>query len=432
MALNKVTSRRSLASRAALAAAAAALLTATFATACSSSSGGNPDTQDLSGRGPITFVEGKDTSETGAVKQFIDRWNSAHPDQKVTFKEQSNDASQQHDDMAQHMQAKQSDYDVMALDVTWTAEFAAKGWLQPLKDSFSIDTSTLLSPTVASATYKSTLYGAPLNTNGGLLYYRKDLVPNPPKTWTEMLADCNVAKEHNVGCYAGQFAPYEGLTVNAAEVINAFGGTFVGPDGKTPTIDTPQARSGLQVLADAYKNGDIPKEAVSFEEPESQNAFAQGKLMFLRTWPNFYGVAQADSSSVKGETGVAPLPGKDGIGASTLGGYNAAISAYSKHKATALDFLRFLTSEDAQRIIAEGAFPPVRSSLYDDPALIAKFPYLPTLKDSIASAVPRPVTPFYPAVSKAIQDNAYAAITGTKSVDDAITGMQKGIEAAGS
>ncbi|WP_216896833.1 ABC transporter substrate-binding protein [Nocardia alni] len=433
MALNKVTSRRSsLALRAALVTASAALLTATFTSACSSSSTSSPTSQDLTGRGPITYVEGQDTSETGAVKQLIDRWNSVHPDQKVTFKEQSNDASQQHDDMAQHLQAKQSDYDVMALDVTWTAEFAAKGWIQPLKDSFSIDTSTLLSPTVASATYKGTLYAAPLNTNGGLLYYRKDLVPNAPKTWTEMLGDCGIAKSHALGCYAGQFAPYEGLTVNTAEVINAFGGTFVGPDGKTPTIDSPQARAGLQTLVGAYKNGDIPKEAISFEEPESQNAFAQGKLLFLRTWPNFYGVAQADSSQVKGDVGVAPLPGKDGIGASTLGGYNAAISAYSKHKATALDFLRFLTSEDAQHIVAEGAYPPVLSSLYDDPALIAKFPYLPTLRDSIASAVPRPVTPFYPAVSKAIQDNAYAALNGSKSVDDAITGMQKGIEAAGS
>jgi multiple sugar transport system substrate-binding protein len=59
-------------------------------------------------------------------------------------------------------------------------------------------------------------------------------------------------------------------------------------------------------------------------------------------------------------------------------------------------------------------------------------PYLPALKDSIASAVPRPVTPFYPAVSKAIQDNAYAALKGSKSVDEAITGMQQGIETAGS
>ncbi|PPJ32501.1 ABC transporter substrate-binding protein [Nocardia nova] len=429
----RATSRRSsLVSRAALATASVALLTAGLTSACSSGDGSNPTGQNLGGRGPITYVEGKDTTETGAVKQLIDRWNAAHPNEQVTFKEQSNDASQQYDDLAQHMRAKQSDYDVMALDVPWTAEFAAKGWIQPLKDSFALDTSTLLSPTVASATYQGTLYAAPRNTNGGLLYYRKDLVPNPPKTWPELLTDCNIARDHGIGCYAGQFAPYEGLTVNAAEVINAYGGSFVGPDGKTATVNSPQSRAGLQVLTDAYKNGDIPKEAISYKEPESQNAFASGKLLFLRTWPNFYGVAQADSSAVKGNFGVSPLPGKDGIGASTLGGYNAAISAYSKHKATALDFLRFLISEDAQRIVAEGAFPSVRSSMYDDPALIAKFPYLPALKDSIASAVPRPVTPFYPAVSKAIQDNAYAALTGKKSVDDAIIGMQKGIEAAGS
>jgi multiple sugar transport system substrate-binding protein len=418
--------------RAALAAAAVALLTATFTAACSSDSGGNPTGQNLDGRGPITYVEGKDTTETGAVKQLIERWNASHPDEQVTFKEQSNDASQQYDDLVEHMRSKQASYDVFAMDVPWTAEFAAKGWIQPLKDSFAIDTSALLSPPVASATYNNVLYAAPRNTNGGLLFYRKDLVPNPPKTWTEMLAQCPIAKQNNIGCYAGQLAPYEGLTVNSAEVINAFGGTFVGADGKTPTVNTPQARAGLKQLVDAYKNGDIPKEAITFKEPESGAAFNQGKLMFLRSWPSTYGDAGSESSAVKDKFAVAPLPGENGVGASTLGGYNAAISAFSKNKATSLDFLRFLISEDAQHIVAAGALPSVRASMYDDPALIAKMPYLPALKDSIASAVPRPVTPFYPAVSKAIQDNAYAALNGNKSVDDAITGMQKGIETAGS
>ncbi|WP_431968472.1 ABC transporter substrate-binding protein [Nocardia sp. bgisy134] len=433
MALKKVSSlRSSLVSRAALAAASVALLTATFTSACSSDNGGSPTGQNLTGRGPITYVEGKDTTETGVVKQLIERWNASHPDEQVTFKEQSNDASQQYDDLVEHMRSKQSTYDVVALDVPWTAEFAAKGWIQPLKDSFAIDTSTLLSPPVASATYNNTLYAAPRNTNGGLLFYRKDLVSNPPKTWGEMLGQCQVARDNNIGCYAGQFAPYEGLTVNTSEVINGFGGTFVGADGKTPTVDSPQARAGLNTLVTAYNNGDIPKEAITFKEPESANAFTQGKLMFLRAWPSTFGDAGAESSQVKDKFAVAPLPGENGVGASTLGGYNAAISAFSKNKATALDFLRFLISEDAQHIIASGALPSVRASLYDDPALIAKMPYLPALKESIASAVPRPVTPFYPAVSKAIQDNAYAALTGNKSVDDAIVGMQKGIETAGS
>ncbi|MFF0541285.1 ABC transporter substrate-binding protein [Nocardia thailandica] len=418
--------------RATLAAASIALLTASFTSACSSDDGGNALGQNLTDRGPITYVEGKDTTETGVVKQLIDRWNAAHPNEQVTFKEQSADANQQHDDLVEHFRSKQSGYDVVALDVPWTAEFAAKGWIQPLKDTFAIDTAPLLAPTVASATYNGTLYAAPRNTNGGLLYYRKDLVPNPPRTWTEMLGQCQIARENNIGCYAGQLAPYEGLTVNTSEVINAYGGSFVGADGKTPTVNSPESRAGLKVLVDAYKNGDIPKEAITFKEGESANAFETGKLLFLRNWPYLYAQAGSDSSAVKDKFGVAPLPGNTGIGASTLGGYNAAISAFSKNKATAADFVRYLISEEAQHIIASGALPSVRTSLYDDPALIAKMPYLPALKESIASAVPRPVTPFYPAVSKAIQDNAYAALNGTKSVDDAIVGMQKGIETAGS
>ncbi|MBP2188365.1 ABC transporter substrate-binding protein [Nocardia goodfellowii] len=433
MALKKVSAlRTSLVPRAALAVTACALLTGAFTSACSSDSGTNPTSQNLTGRGPITYVEGKDTTDTGVVKQLIERWNAAHPAEQVTFKEQSNDASQQYDDLVEHMRSKSADYDVVALDVPWTAEFAAKGYLQPLKDTFAIDTSSLLSPPVASATYNNTLYAAPRNTNGGLLFYRTDLVQSPPKTWTELLAQCPIAKAQNIGCYAGQFATYEGLTVNASEVINGFGGTFVGPDGKTPTVNSPQARKGLTTLVDAYKNGDIPKEAITFKEPESANAFQSGKLMFLRGWPSTFGDLGSEGSSVKDKFAVAPLPGENGVGASTLGGYNAGISAFSKNKATALDFLRYLISEEAQQLVAASSLPSVRASMYDDPALIAKMPYLPALKDSIASAVPRPVTPFYPAVSKAIQDNAAAALRGEKSVDDAIVGMQKGIESAGS
>ncbi|MDI9949476.1 ABC transporter substrate-binding protein [Rhodococcus sp. IEGM 1305] len=415
--------------RAAVFATAASLVTLT---ACSSDSGSDSTSENLDGRGPITYVEGKDTTETGVVRQIIDVWNAEHPDEQVTFKEQSNDADQAHDDLVQHLQAKQSDYDVVALDVPWTAEFAAKGWLQPLTGEFAVDNTGILPATVDSATYNGTQYAAPKNTNGGLLYYRSDLLPAAPKTWAELAAACEVAKTNNIDCYAGQFAPYEGLTVNTAEVINAYGGSFVGEDGKTPTVDSPEARAGLQVLVDNFKNGDIPAQDTTFKEPESQKAFEDGKALFLRNWPYVYGTADKDSSAVKGKFAVAPLPGKDGIGASTLGGYNAAISAYSENKATARDFLTFLQGEQAQRIIALGSLPPVRAALYDDPEIIAAYPFMPTLKVSIENAVPRPVTPFYPAVSKAVQDNAYAAIKGEKSVDQAITDMQSGIQSAGS
>ncbi len=408
--------------------AVGALLLAACGGGSKSSGGGS--SQSLTSRGPITFVSGKDNNNV--VRPTIDKWNAAHPNEKVTFKEQSDQADQQHDDLVQHFQAKDANYDVASVDVIWTAEFAAKGWLQPLTGSLQVDTSAFLPATVKTGTYNNTLYALPYASDGGLLYYRKDLVPNPPKTWDEMMSDCAIAKKNHMDCYAGQFSKYEGLTVNAAEAINTNGGTIVGPDGRTPTVDSSQSAQGLSRLADAYKNGNIPKQAITYTEEPSRQSFESGKLLFLRNWPYVFSLASTDGSSkVKGKFGIAPLPGVSGPGASSLGGHDAAISVYSAHKATAFDFIKFYTSEATGRYFAlQGSLAPVLSSLYDDPALVKKLPYLPTLKTSIQNAVPRPVTPFYPAVTRAVEDNAYAAIKGDKSVTQALTDMQNAIKAA--
>ncbi|GAA4049310.1 ABC transporter substrate-binding protein [Arthrobacter methylotrophus] len=395
----------------------------------STASSGGDAAANLDGRGPITYVQGKDNSNV--VRPLVDKWNAAHPDQKVTFKEQSDQADQQHDDLVQNFQAKNANYDVVDVDVIWTAEFAAKGWLQPLTDKMSIDTSKMLPATVKTATYNNTLFAAPQTSDGGILFYRKDLVPTPPKTWDEMMNMCSIAKQNNIDCYAGQFAKYEGLTVNAAEAINSAGGTIVGDDGKS-TVTSAAAKAGLNNLVTAYKNGNIPTQGVTYQEEQGRQSFEDGKLLFLRNWPYVYNLAKTDGSSkVKDTFGMAPLPGKDGPGASSLGGHNLAVSVYSQHKATAKDFLTFMTSEETEKFYAtQGSLAPVLGSLYDDPTLVQQLPYLPVLKTSIQNAVPRPVTPFYPAVTKAIQDNAYAAIKGDKSVDQAMTDMDTAINSA--
>jgi multiple sugar transport system substrate-binding protein len=422
-------------------AAVSAVGAAVLLAACSGgSSGGDAGASSGGGdqaagaaRGPITYVQGKDNSNV--VRPTIDKWNAAHPNEKITFKEQSDQADQQHDDLVQHFQAKDTNYDAVNVDVVWTAEFAAKGWLQPLEGQYKLDTSQLLKPTVDSATFNGKLYAAPQSSDGGLLFYRKDLVPTAPKTWDEMISACSIAKKNNMDCYAGQFAQYEGLTVNVAEAINTAGGKIVGPDG-APTVDSPESVKGLARLADAYKNGDIPKQAITYQEEQGRMAFEAGKLLFLRNWAYVYGLATTDASSkVKGKFGVAPLPGDTASkpGASSLGGHNTAISVYSQHKQTVLDFIKFLETAETQKFfLNQGTLAPVIGSLYDDASLIKKFGYLPTLKTSISNAVPRPVTPFYPAVTKAIQQNGYSAIQGAKTPEQAIKDIQAAIAAQGS
>ena len=417
-----------------LPAVSAAVLVTMVAAGCGSGSGGGSGaaSQNENSRGPITYVQGKDN--TGDVKNIIAKWNALHPDQVVTLKEQSDQADQQHDDLVQHFKAKDPSYDVMSVDVVWTSEFAAQGWLQPLTGQFALNTGGLLGVAVNAATYHNTLYAAPYTSDGGMLYYRSDLVSTPPSTWDQLESDCAIAKAHGIGCYAGQFAKYEGLTVNASEAINAAGGHVVKSDGVTADVNTPQAKSGLSWLVDMYKNGDIPQQAITFQEEQGRQAFEAGQLMFLRNWSYVYNLAQTDGSSVvKGKFAVAPLPGPSGVGASTLGGHNVGMSVFSKHKATDIDFLKFLESSDIQsELLVKESNAPVLTSLYSDPTLLANptLGYLKVLGESLSTAKPRPVTPFYPGVTAAIEENSYAAIKGDKSVDQALKDMQAAITSA--
>jgi len=394
-------------------------------------SGGASSTTKIEGTGPITLVQGKDTS--GFVQGVLDKWNAQHPNEKARLIELPQDADSQREKMIQNAQTKSDAYDVLVTDVVWTSEFAANRVLIPLpEDQFPLD--KMLKPVVDTTKYLDKFYAAPSSSDGGMLYYRTDLlkgagITEPPKTWDELIADCKKIQAtpagKGVNCYAGQFEKYEGLTVNASEVINGAGGEVTDDSGK-PNVDTAEAAKGLDFLVNGFKEGYIPKEAITYKEEEGRMAFQAGKLIFQRQWPYQYNLANGDEGTkVKGKFAVAPLPGLDGPGASSLGGHNLGISTYSAHKKSALDFIKFYTSEENQKANLELASQaPTFTDLYDDKALQDKYPYLTTLRDSINNAVPRPRVVRYGDASTAIQDAAYAALTGTKSSADALKGLQ--------
>ena len=397
--------------------------------ACSSDSGSsNADgsaTENTEGRGPITFAMGK--NDTDKIQPIIEKWNEEHPEEKVTLEELAGEADAQRETLVQSLQAGNSDYDVMALDVVWTADFAANQWLAPLTEDLAVNTDGLLPATVESATYNDTLYALPQNTNGQLLYRNTELAPEEVSTFDDVKSACEALKD-DTDCLTTQLKQYEGLTVNTVGFIEGWGGKVLADDG-TITVDSAEAKEGLQALVDAYEDGTISPDSTAATEEETNLAFTEGKSAFAINWPYMYTNAE-ESPETQGKFEVQPLVAKDGVGVSTLGGYNNGININSEYKATARDFIEYIINEENQTSFAEASFPPVLAAIYDDPELIEKFPYLPALKESLEAASPRPVSPFYSAISKAIQDNAYAAITDGKSVDDATKDMKAAIESA--
>lgn len=377
------------------------------------------------GRGPITFAMGK--NDTDKLIPIIEKWNEENPDEEVTLSELAGEADAQRETLVQSLQAGNADYDVMALDVIWTADFAANQWLAPLEGELEVDTSNLLEATVESATYNDTLYALPQNTNGQLLFRNTDLAPEEVSTFEELASACE-ALEDGTACLTTQLKQYEGLTVNTVGFMEGWGGKVLDEDGNV-TVDSDESKAGLQALVDAYEDGTISRESTAATEEETNLTFTEGDSAFAINWPYMYTNAE-EAEATAGKVEVQPLVGQDGVGVSTLGGYNNGINVNSENKATARDFIEFIINEENQTSFAEASFPPVLASIYDDEALIEQFPYLPALKESLENASPRPVSPFYPAISKAIQDNAYAALTDGKSVDDATADMKAAIESA--
>ncbi|WP_281191077.1 extracellular solute-binding protein [Micromonospora citrea] len=174
----------------------------------------------------------------------------------------------------------------------------------------------------------------------------------------------------------------------------------------------------------------MPAKGVTYKEEEGRRAFQDGKLVFHRNWAYVYALASATdgSSKVDGRFAVAPLPGKDGPGSGTLGGNNLAVSAFSKHQGTARDFISYMTSLETEREYGrKQSFPLSRAALYEDPEQIKLYPYLPVLKEGILRAKPRPTVVRYGDVTAAIQDNVYAAMNGTKTVDQAAADLQSAL-----
>ncbi|MGB3486110.1 MAG: ABC transporter substrate-binding protein [Mycobacterium sp.] len=386
--------------------------------------------------------------------------------------------------LARRLTGNDRTLDVMALDVVWTAEFAEAGWAVPLSEDPAgaavgdANTNTLPGP-LKSATWNDQLYAAPVTTNTQLLWYRADLMAQPPRTWDEMVAEAT--RLHAAGepsWIALQAKQYEGLVVWFNTLLESAGGQVLSDDGKTVTLtDTPEHRAAtvkaLSIMKAVATAPGADPSITQTDEGTARLALEQGNAALEVNWP--FVLPSMLENAIKGGVSFLPLderpdlqaaindtgsfapddaqfaaayeasqqvfgfanyPGvRDGEPARvTLGGLNLAVASTSQHRAEAFEAIRCIRNEENQKLTSiEGGLPAVRASLYDDPQFQAKYPQYAVIRQQLTNAAVRPATPVYQAVST-MMSATLAPITDIdpeRTADELAEQVQKAIDGKG-
>jgi len=362
---------------------------------------------------------------------------------KVNILRQPTDTDQRRQGLVISLKSRKADPDVFLMDVAWVAQFGASEWLEPLDDYIkneNINLDAFFNRVVNLVDrYKGGLIALPVYIDGGVLYYRKDLLrkygySEPPKTWGK-LVDCALKVQKsmrninpNFYGFLWQGAQYEGLVCNWIEFAASNGGGIILRDGKIK-LNLPSNIEAVQFMYDLIHTYKIspPNTFTEMKEEEVRMFFQKGDALFERNWPYAWALHQSEDSYVKGKVDIAPLPHfPSGKSVSTLGGWHIGISKYSDAKSKAFKFLKFVVSYETQKKLAlKLGWNPGRKDVYNDNEVLERLPHLAKLKTVFENALPRPNLPYYTQISEILQHYINAVIAGKLTPEVALSRAEK-------
>ena len=347
---------------------------------------------------------------------------------KINYVKLPNIADQQRELLVRRLAAEDDSIDLASLDVIWTAEFAEAGWILPWEgDRRSAAEEDKLEGPLKTVDYQGKIWAIPHTSNTQLLWYRKDRVDEPPDdfSWDEMIDDA-VDKGTAVEV---QSAQYEGLVVWINALIASAGGQIVNEEGDVLVNDT--ARRAAEIENKLADSPAAPPGMSTNREDEARLGFQGGRSDYMVNYTYIYPAAAEVGEDFQKNIGWARYPrtDKDKESRPPLGGFNIAVSAYSRNSDLAFEAAECIASPENQALSAElGGLPPTTESVYEEPKVQKAFPFADELRESIDAAAPRPVTPAYSDISLAIQKTYHPP--GSIDLDSVVDQLRDRIEKA--
>jgi len=334
-------------------------------------------------------------------------------------------------------QANDATYDLVMMDDPWMPKFGTDGSLSDL-GALGIAKDPDIAPVVwdvgtwppprgavppSEKSKPQQLLGVTIVGNVEMFMWRKDLTPNGPASYDEVLANAKAQNKPDLAGYIIRGKATNPVVADFLPILWSFGGD-VFDDSWNVVFDNQQSLAAVKFLVEDLK-------AVAQADPASTDAADRDRIMAIgqgyqsSVWPGEINTAVLDPSSSKviGKVGFQPIPkGPSGRGVGMMGNWMLGIPKASKNQQAAADFIKWMLQADTQKTYAQNNGIPSRTSILKDAELNKANPYFSVLADAL-QAPPnwRPRTDQWNAVETILGNHLNAALAGQESAQDVVT-----------
>jgi multiple sugar transport system substrate-binding protein len=394
---------------------------------------GKEDASSDSGPVEISYMVW-DKDQAPVLQKIADEFTKAHPTIRINIQ------MAPWDDYWTKLQTTVSGGnapDVFWMNGTNIGLYASQKVLLPISDQITTDGLDLTSfpqSLVDLYTFRGKHYALPKDYDTIGLWYNKELfdaagVKYPDETWTwDTLTQAAVKLTNSAKGVYGIGAPNLNQTQYYNTIAQA-GGYVISPDGKTSGFDDPKTIAGVQFWVDLIHKYKVSPTLKQMTDTKPRDMFMSGKIAMLYggSW-SANGFHQ--NAEIKDKIDVAVLP-KGAKRAVMIHGLGNVIFAKTKHPKQAWEWVKFLGSQQAQQIQAQGG-AVISAYKGTEKAWVDAIPsyHLQTYIDQVADAVPMPHSVNTSAWAKVETDMLADAWEGTRAVPDACKAIAKAMNEA--
>ncbi len=382
----------------------------------------------------IRVFSGGASQRPDLMRKLFDEFEKKNPGSKIDMETGGATSEAQRQYLSTVLNAKDSAIDVYMIDIVNPMQYARAGWLEPLDSYLGAEAGSLMKnylPAYASAdVVDGKIVALPAFADAQFLYYRKDLFEKygvkSPTTWDELAVGLKkiLDGEKNAGMngVATTGAAIEGAVCTFLKPYWSQGKDFNDASGRI-TLDKAAAQKGIEMWLSLVDRGVMQKNIGEVKPADMNNAFKAGNLVAMVNWGFAWDILQSQAdSTVKGKVGVLPLPAMGGGKSATcIGGWQWAVSAFSKNKAASAKLVRFLSSPESAKFLAiEGSLLPVFPQTYSDADVLKKLPHYKDALPVVQAARGRPMSDRYGEVSDALRTTTNAMLARSVKPADGV------------